>query len=137
MTYADSDYDEYDEYDDYYNDEDDYYDDYDENGQFSRQAVDWGVSGSILAIILLTVIYVCSPVDFVPDVMPVAGQADDIAAVIAGGGSVVFLTIARYVMNAVMGSRIGRWGCLIVVVLTLIGAATVFWTLLQFFDSIF
>ena len=33
------------------------------------QALDWGFSGSILAILVLTAIYLFSPVDFIPDLM--------------------------------------------------------------------
>ncbi|GAB4428089.1 MAG: hypothetical protein Kow00106_23650 [Anaerolineae bacterium] len=97
-----------------------------------RQALDWGISGSILAILLLTALYVFSPVDAIPDLIPFAGQADDLGAVLAGGGTVTFLTVLRYVLR----SRVGRWGCLIGIVLTAIGAFTLFWLLLQLFDAL-
>ena len=97
-----------------------------------RQALDWGISGSILAIIVLTALYVFSPVDAIPDFIPFAGQADDIGAILAGGGSLTFLTVLRYVLR----TRIGRWGCLIAIVLAAIGAFTVFWALLQLFDAV-
>jgi hypothetical protein len=97
-----------------------------------RQALDWGISGSILAIIVLTALYVFSPVDAIPDFIPFAGQADDIGAILAGGGSLTFLTVLRYVLR----TRIGRWGCLITIVLAAIGAFTVFWALLRLFDSV-
>jgi uncharacterized membrane protein YkvA (DUF1232 family) len=98
----------------------------------TQQAFDWGISGSILAIVLLTAFYVLSPIDLIPDVIPVAGQADDVAAVLAGGGSVVFLAILRYVLR----TRIGRLGCLITIVLASIGSFVVFWVLLQLFDRV-
>jgi hypothetical protein len=102
-----------------------------------RRAVDLGVNGSIITIIILTLLYVISPVDFVPDIFPVAGQADDVAAVVAGGGSVAFLTVARYLFYFAMRSRVGRWGCLIVAALTAVGAFTVFWALLRLLNSVF
>ncbi|CRH79245.1 Uncharacterized conserved protein [Chlamydia trachomatis] len=34
-------------------------------------------------IIVLMIIYVVSPLDIIPDVVPVAGQADDLAVIIA------------------------------------------------------
>jgi len=89
----------------------------------ARQAFDWGISGSILAILLLTL---------VPDLIPFAGLADDIAAVLSGGSSVVFLAILRYALR----TRVGRLGCLITIVLASIGAFTVFWILLQIFDRL-
>jgi hypothetical protein len=100
--------------------------------QIAQQAFDWGISGSILAILLLTVLYVLSPVDLIPDLIPVAGQADDIAAVLAGGGSVVFLALLRYALR----TRVGRLGCLITIVLASIGAFVVFWILLQLLDLV-
>lgn len=108
-----------------------------EEGQLTRRAVDWGIGGTILAIVVMTALYIFSPLDLVPDLIPVAGQADDVAAIFAGGGSVVFLTLLRYVSQAIMRSRTARIGCLIVVVLAAIGALTVFWALLKLFDSIF
>ncbi len=124
----------------YRNDQDDYKydDDYaDADGQHSggqivQQAFDWGISGSILAIIILTVLYTFFPIDAIPDFIPVAGQADDIAAILAGGGSVSFLAVLRFVLR----TRIGRWGCLIVITLSAIGAFTIFWLLMQVFDSV-
>jgi hypothetical protein len=80
----------------------------------------------------LTAIYVFSPVDLVPDLIPVAGQADDIAAILAGGGSVTFLTIMRYALR----TRVGRWGCLIFIALSAIGAFAIFWVLMRLFDSL-
>jgi hypothetical protein len=97
-----------------------------------RQALDWGISGSILAILLLTALYLFSPIDAIPDLIPFAGQADDLGAVLAGGGTVTFLTVLRYVLR----SRVGRWGCLIGIVLAAIGAFTLFWLLLQLFDAL-
>jgi hypothetical protein len=125
------------EYDDGFDDEDYSYDDHDEIVEYqgpssAQRAADWGINGSILVIIILTLLYALSPIDFVPDLIPVAGQADDIAAILAGGGSITFLTILRYALR----HRIVRWTCLIVVVLMLIGTFTVFWVLINFFNSL-
>jgi hypothetical protein len=98
----------------------------------TQQAFDWGISGSILAILLVTALYVLSPLDLIPDVIPIAGQADDIASVLAGGGSVIFLAVLRYLLR----TRIGRWGCLITIVLAAVGAFVMFWVLLQLFGRI-
>lgn len=133
----------YDPYDEYYDAQDSGYDDLyapayvparraRPRDPLARQALDWGISGSILAILLLTALYVFSPVDAIPDLIPFAGQADDIGAVLAGGGTVTFLTVLRYVLR----SRVGRWGCLIAIILAAIGAFTVFWLLLHLFDAV-
>ena len=97
------------------------------------QAFDWGITGSILAIIVLTVIYTLSPVDTIPDIIPVAGQVDDLAAILAGSSSVTFLAVLRFVMR----SRVARWGCLLVIVLSAIGGLTIFLVLLRVLNSIF
>ncbi|HEX3054230.1 MAG TPA: YkvA family protein [Aggregatilineaceae bacterium] len=99
----------------------------------SERAFLWGINGSTLGILVLTLIYLFFPVDAIPDFLPFAGQLDDLAAVVAGGGSITFLTIMRYVLR----TRTGRWGCLIFLTLTAIGAFTVFWILLKLFNSIF
>ncbi len=130
-------------YDDYGYDDDDEYADYDDEGTYpgeparpgryiAQQAFDWGITGSILAIILLTVIYTLSPIDAVPDFIPLAGQVDDLAAIFAGGGSVTFLAVLRFAMR----SRVARWGCLLMIVLSAIGGLTVFVLLVRLFDAL-
>ncbi|MBN1678807.1 MAG: DUF1232 domain-containing protein [Anaerolineae bacterium] len=126
--------DEYNDYDEY----DDYADEY-KNGRAlvgqdqGRSLFNLGINGSILVIIVLTLIYTLSPIDAIPDFIPLAGQADDIAAIAAGSGSVLFLSVLRLILR----NRITRWGCLIVLGLTVLGTLTVFWLLLRVFDSIF
>lgn len=118
--------------------DEDYDDDYDRDDRplpsspVIHQAFDWGISGSILAIIVLTILYTISPVDFMPDIVPVAGQVDDLAAIVAGGSSVTLLATLRYLLR----SRIGRWGCLVAIVLCSAGAFVVFWVLMQLVDRI-
>ncbi len=101
--------------------------------RLTQHAFDMGITGSIVAIIVLTALYVLSPLDFVPDVVPVAGQADDIAVVLAGSGSSLFLAVLRYVLR----SRIGRRGCLAVIVLSALGALALFVALAALFSRMF
>lgn len=108
-----------------------------EENSLLRQGVDWALGGSILAIVVITVLYVLFPIDAIPDFLPVAGQADDVAAVLAGGASVAVATLARYLLRGVVASRTGRIGCLAVIVLASIGAFVVFMAFLELFGRIF
>jgi hypothetical protein len=135
-------YDEYDDYDEYDALDGEYDQEPSQRNRVKRepeppaivqQALDWGISGSILAILVLTAVYLFSPVDFIPDLIPFAGQADDLAAVLSGGGSVLFLTVVRFILR----TRVGRIGCLIAILLTAIGAFAVFWALMSVLNSIF
>ncbi len=125
------------EYDDY-RDPDAYNDDAPRHGarrpgsDLVQQAFDLGITGSIIATVLLTVLYAFLPVDAVPDFIPLAGQIDDIAAILAGGSSVTFLAVLRFVMR----SRVARVSCLVVIVLSAIGAFAVFWVLMRIFNSL-
>ena len=93
--------------------------------RLTQHAFDMGITGSIVAIVVLTALYVLSPLDFVPDVVPGVGQVDDIAVVLAGSGSSLLLAVLRYVLR----SRVGRWGCLIAIALSALGALVLFWAL--------
>lgn len=89
----------------------------------ARRAIDWGTTGGIVTIILLTVLYALSPIDAIPDVIPIAGQADDVVAVAAGTATAGFLAFLRIVLRAMLVSRVGRKGCVILAVV--MGAVTI------------
>jgi len=125
-------YDDHDEYDDYDEAYDDEYGDYDYPRPLSQRAVEWGLNSGIVAIIALTLIYALFPIDAIPDFIPVAGQADDLAAVFAGGGSVTFLAVMRLVLR----TRIGRWGCVIFLGLSAAGACAIFWLVARLVSSL-
>jgi uncharacterized membrane protein YkvA (DUF1232 family) len=124
--------DEYDDYDEQSENEREFYSRARRPVSLTQQALDWGISGSVFAILILTVVYVLSPLDLIPDVLPVAGQIDDIAAILAGSGSITFLAVLRYLLR----SRVGRWGCLLVIILSAVGAFAIFWALMWVFNSI-
>lgn len=98
----------------------------------ARRAIDWSTTGGIITVILLTLLYALSPVDAIPDVIPVAGQADDIVAVTAGTATAGFLAFVRIALRAMLATRIGRKGCVIlgavmgvVTVLAFVGLAAI------------
>jgi uncharacterized membrane protein YkvA (DUF1232 family) len=47
--------------------------------------------GKAVMVIVLTLVYLVSPVDFVPDFIPGVGQLDDLLALFFGGGQAVRL----------------------------------------------
>lgn len=98
----------------------------------ARRAIDWSTTGGIITVILLTLLYAFSPIDAIPDVIPVAGQADDVIAVTAGTATAGFLAFLRIALRAMLASRIGRKGCIIlgavmgvVTVLAFVGLAAI------------
>jgi hypothetical protein len=97
----------------------------------TQQALDWGISGSMLAVLILTVVYTLAPADFLSDMLP-AATVDEVAAILAGAGAIAFLAVMRYILQ----TRVGPLGCLLVIVLTSIGAFAIFWGLMRLFDSI-
>ena len=158
MRYEDADaeyeYDDSDEYDDEYNDSVDpavysdpavYYtpavrkrgEVVPQGGVAARRAIDWGTTGSIVAVILLTLLYVLSPIDAIPDLIPVAGQADDVAAVTAGTATAGILAFLRIVLRAMLASRIGRKGCVILAAVMGVVGVLAFVGLLSLVNAIF
>lgn len=89
----------------------------------ARRAIDWSTTGGIITVILLTLLYAFSPIDAIPDVIPVAGQVDDVVAVTAGTATAGFLAFLRIALRAMIASRIGRKGC--VILGAVMGVATV------------
>jgi uncharacterized membrane protein YkvA (DUF1232 family) len=41
--------------------------------------------GLVLVLLLLALLYILSPIDFIPDVIPVVGWADDLAVGVGAG----------------------------------------------------
>lgn len=95
-----------------------------------EQALDWGLSGSVLAILVLTALYVFFPDDVM---IPFAGQADDLAAVLAGTGTIGVLTAMRFILR----TRVGHWSCLIAIVVSATGAFIIFWVLTALLSAVF
>lgn len=79
----------------------------------ARRAIDWGTAGGIVTIIVLTLLYAVSPVDVIPDVIPVAGQVDDAVALTAGTATAGVLAFLRIALRSMLASRVGRKGCVI------------------------
>lgn len=47
--------------------------------------------GKAVFVIVLTLLYIASPIDFFPDFLPGVGQLDDLAALFFGGRSAIGL----------------------------------------------
>lgn len=103
----------------------------------ARRAIDWSTTGGIITVILLTLLYALSPVDAIPDVIPVAGQADDIVAVTAGTATAGFLAFVRIALRAMLATRIGRKGCVILGAVMGVVTVLAFVGLAAFISAIF
>jgi len=103
----------------------------------ARRAIDWSTAGGIVTIIVLTLLYAVSPIDAIPDVIPIAGQADDVVAITAGTATAGFLAFLRIALRAMLASRIGRKGC--VILAAVIGVVTIlaFAGLISIINAIF
>lgn len=152
---APQDYYDEDEYEDgeYYDDEEDYVEVIDprqgtrrlakrgavapQESVAARRAIDWGTAGGIITVILMTLLYAVSPIDVVPDFIPVAGQADDVVAVTAGTATAGFLAFLRVALRAMLVSRIGRKGCVVLGVIFGAVAILAFVGLLTLLGAIF
>jgi uncharacterized membrane protein YkvA (DUF1232 family) len=44
-------------------------------------------------VLLLTLVYIASPIDFAPDFLPGIGQLDDLAALLFGGNKAIGLLL--------------------------------------------
>ena len=71
--------------------------------------------GSVLLTVILSLVYTLSPVDVIPDVLIGAGQIDDLAVLLSGGGAIGTLTLLRTIFSGIMKRPNLRTGCLIVV----------------------
>jgi uncharacterized membrane protein YkvA (DUF1232 family) len=102
--------------------------------------VNLGYRGSVILIVVLSGIYALSPVDAVPDILPVIGQIDDIATLAAGGGSVAFLTAIRPLAVAIAKRPVLRAGCITVIAIVglmmLAGALLVFYGIYLLIDAL-
>lgn len=81
-----------------------------------NQAEKWvnrGYKGSVLMIVLLSAAYTFLPIDLIPDFLLGAGQVDDLATILAGGGTVGFISVLRSVMIWIVQRPRLRTGCLI------------------------
>ena len=108
-----------------------------------RSIEDWvnqSYRGSVITIVILSAIYALSPVDALPDIVPVIGQIDDIATLIAGSSSVAFLTAMRPFAVYIAKRPVLRAGCITVIVITgimmLVGALAVFYGIYLLIDAL-
>jgi len=148
-------YDEYDEADEY--DEDDEYVDVvevqrprtaygrrvakrgaaPEGSVTARRAIDWGTASGIVTLIVLTLLYAISPVDVIPDVVPVAGQVDDAVAITAGTATAGVLAFLRIALRSMLASRVGRKGCVILAAVMGVVTTLAFVGLISIVNEIF
>lgn len=97
--------------------------------------------GGVLLVILLSGVYAFFPIDAIPDLLPLAGQVDDLIVLLSGGTTVGVMTALRPLVAAIMKRPLLRTGCFLsvglVLTVMLAGAVLVFYGLYSLFNSIF
>ena len=77
---------------------------------------------------IICAVYTISPIDIIPDVIPVVGWADDALAVVGGGLNLLQATVAKSSETLAGILKVVKWGVLIlggilVAIIALLGVA--------------
>lgn len=77
---------------------------------------------------VLCAVYAISPIDIIPDVIPVVGWADDLLAVVGGGLNLIQATVAQTNQTLATLVKYVKWtaiilGGILVAIVALLGAA--------------
>lgn len=77
---------------------------------------------------IICALYAISPIDIIPDVIPVVGWADDALAVVGGGLNLLQATVAKSSETLAGILKVVKWGVLIlggilVAIIALLGVA--------------
>ncbi len=87
--------------------------------------------GGLVSVVVLSFVYAFFPVDVIPDLLLVVGQMDDLAVLLAGGGTAATMTALRPLLITIFRHPMLRAGCLMLgigsVFVLLAGAVLLFY----------
>lgn len=107
----------------------------------AEKAITWGYWGTVMLILALSAAYALMPIDVIPDFLIGIGQVDDAGVLVAGGGTITFATIMRWIALFFARHRRIRQGFIILmigfVILLIFSAIGLYFLLMEITSSLF
>lgn len=107
----------------------------------AEKAITWGYWGTVILILALSAAYALMPIDLIPDFLIGVGQVDDAGALVAGGGTITFATIMRWIALFIARHKRVRQGLIVLMIgfvfLLIFSAIGLYFLLMEITSSLF